>query len=128
MLDRYAARALVPRVASFADAADSPSAWVWLRGFMARPQAEREAGTWRPTLGTVEGGDRPAGPGGLRLGLLETPVPGTGAGHLSLAGRALSVRTAGQRALSTAAFSTEGLDGQAPVSGATLSLLLSARC
>ena len=41
------------------------------------------------------------------------PAPGTS--------RLPGARTAGQRALSTAAFSTEGLDGQAPVSGATLS-------
>ena len=45
---------------------------------------------------------------------------GAAAGHLSLAGRAVTLRSAGQGALSAAAFSTEGLDGEAPASGATL--------
>ncbi len=55
----------------------------------------------------------------LRLGLLESPGYGKGSGHLSLAGRALTVGAAGERGLSAVAFSTEGLDGRVPVSGAT---------
>ena len=54
------------------------------------------------------------------LALLDAPSLGDNAGHLSLAGRALTLSTAGQGSLSAAAFSTEGLDGQAPASGATL--------
>ena len=101
--------------------AAGPSPRARLRGFMARPQAERASVTWRPVLGAVESDDRATGPAPLRLGLLEAPAQGAGGGHLSLAGPALAVRAAGQGGLSVAAFSTEGLDGLAPVSGATLS-------
>ena len=106
---------------SFAASADGPSAGARLRGFMARPQARREAGAWRPVLDAVARDDRPVGSGGLQLGLLEAPALGTDGGHLSLAGRALRLSTAVRDGLSAAAISSEGLDGQAPVSGAVLS-------
>ena len=112
---------------SFAASADGLSTGARLRGFMARPQARREAGAWRPALGALASDDRlagpggPGGPGGLRLGLFEAPALGTDGGHLSLAGRALRLSTAGRDGLSAAAVSSEGLDGRAPVSGAVLS-------
>ena len=109
---------------SFAASADGPSTRTRLWGFMAQPRTRQEAGAWRPGLGALASDDRPAGPGGpggLRLGLLEAPALGTGSGHLSLAGRALHLSTAGRDGLSAAAVSSEGLDGRAPVSGAVLS-------
>ena len=102
------------------DAAPGPWASARLRDFMAEPEAGREARFWRPALGAIENADGAAGTALLRLNLLERPPVGADAGHLSLAGRAIALRTAGQGGLSAAAFSTEGLDGQAPVSGATL--------
>ena len=105
---------------SFTDAAPGPWAGARLRGFMARPQTERRARSWRPFLGVVENVDVAASAAPLKLSLLEAPPMGADAGHLSLAGRAITLRTAGQGDLSAAAFSTEGLDGQAPASGATL--------
>ena len=102
------------------DAAPSPWAGARLRDFMAEPEPGREAHIWRPALGAIENADGAASTAPLRLDLLEGPLVGADAGHLSLAGRAIALRTAGQAGLSAAAFSTEGLDGQAPVSGATL--------
>ena len=49
------------------------------------------------------------------------PASGQRRGHLSLAGRALTIGTAEQGALNVAAFSTKGMDGQAPASGVMLS-------
>ena len=49
------------------------------------------------------------------------PTSGQRRGHLSLAGRALTIGTAEQGALNVAAFSTKGMDGQAPASGVMLS-------
>ena len=103
---------------AFARSADDPLPVARLQGFMAQPEAERGSGIWRPAFGAVAGDDA-AVP--LRLGLLATSRPGSASGHLALAGRALALRAAGQGGLSAAAFSTEGLDGQAPVSGAALS-------
>ena len=62
----------------------------------------------------LNGGDR------LNLGVMQAPIEGSGSGHLSLAGGALALR-AEDRGLGIAAFSTEGLPGRAPASGATLS-------
>ena len=105
---------------SFTDAAPGPWAGARLRGFMAQPQTGPQARSWRPSLGAVENIDVAASAAPLKLSLLEAPPMGADAGHLSLAGRAITLRTAGQGDLSAAAFSTEGLDGQAPASGATL--------
>ena len=103
---------------SLAEAASGPSAGGRLRGFMAQSQAGGGAGFWHPTLGALEGVDSVSAP--LRLGFLDTPSLGATGGHLALAGRALTLGNAGQGGAVAAAFSTEGLDGVAPVSGATL--------
>ena len=62
-----------------------------------------------------------AGPAGLNLGIFEAPPFGMDGGHLSLTGRALTLGMAKRNGLSVAAFSTEGIGRQTPVSGATLS-------
>ena len=103
---------------SLAEAAEGPSARTRLRGFMSPAHTSDEVGSWRPLLGLVERDDSAAAP--LRLGLMDTPRLGNDGGHLSLAGRALGLSTAGQAGLVAAAFSTEGMDGQSPVSGATI--------
>ena len=102
------------------DAAPGPWAGAWLRDFMAEAEAGREARFWRPALGATENAGSAAGTAPLRLEFLKRPSVGADAGHLSLAGRAIALRTVGQGGFSAAAFSTEGLDGQAPVSGAAL--------
>ena len=105
---------------SFTDTADGPAARTRLRGFMAQPRSEWETPSWRPSLGAMQSVDGTGSGAPLRLGMLDASPLGEDAGHLSLAGRALTLSTAGQGSLSAAAFSTEGLDGQAPASGATL--------
>ncbi|MDE0718118.1 MAG: S8 family serine peptidase, partial [Rhodospirillaceae bacterium] len=105
----------------FVQPAPVPSAAARLHAFMAPSEDGPEAENARPLLGgfaPVEGA--PAGPG-PRLGLVEAPAAGLGGGHLSLAGGALSVGSEGPGGLGFAAFSTEGMDGRAPVSGALLS-------
>ena len=102
------------------DAARGPWAGTRLRDFMAKPQTGPGARSWRPALVSVESVDVAASAAPLKLSLLETPSMGADAGHLSLAGRAVALRTAGREGFSVAAFSTEGMDGQAPASGATL--------
>ena len=106
---------------AFTRSADGPSPAARLRGFMARADTGRRTGVWRSVLGAVGSDDVAVDSAPLRFGLLASPATGAGGGHLSLAGQALSVSTAGQGGLGVAAFSTEGLDGQAPVSGAALS-------
>ena len=108
-------------LSAFTRSADGPSPAARLRGFMARADTGRRAVVWRPVLGAVGSDDVAVDSAPLRLGLLAAPATGAGGGHLSLAGQALSVSTAGQGGLGVAAFSTEGLDGRAPVSGAVLS-------
>ena len=103
---------------SLAEAAEGPSARARLRSFMSPAHTSDEVGSWRPVLGLVERDDSAAAP--PRLGLMDTPRLGNDGGHLSLAGRALGLSTAGQAGLVAAAFSTEGMDGQSPVSGATI--------
>ena len=100
-----------------------------LRGLLAGPEgaAGGSGGVWRPVLGAAEGGGGDAGPGWLQLGLLDAPGQGAGGGgHLSLAGPALALRTAGRGGFGAALFSSEGLEAEgrsarAPVSGAALS-------
>ena len=104
---------------AFTLSAGGPSAAARLRSFMA--PSGQDAVVWRPVLGAVESHDPVAGPTPLRLGLLDAPAQGTRGGHLSLAGRALTLNAAGQEGFNATAFSTEGLDGQAPTSGAALS-------
>lgn len=79
-----------------------------------------------PLLGgfvPAPGGDRRRG---ARLGYLDAPAAGRGpgaggGGHLSLAGGALAFDAGGPGGLGLTAFSTEGMRGRAPVSGALLS-------
>ena len=97
---------------ALAGAAPGRSMLARLRTFMA-PRGDRETGVLRPRYAALTGGER------LRLGVMQAPSPGTDGGHLSLAGRALSLGTA-RDGVSVAAFSTEGL-GQNPASGGTLS-------
>ena len=106
---------------AFARSADGPSPMARLKGFMARPQAGGGSVFRRPVLGMIARDEAGAGPGGLRLGLPDAPAPDAGGGHLSLAGRALSLSAAGQGGLGAAAFTSEGLDGEPPASGAVLS-------
>ena len=105
---------------SLAEAAEGPSAHARLRGFMSPAHTSDEVGSWRPVLGLVERDEGASATAGLRLGLMDAPRLGGYGGHLSLAGRALGLSTAGQAGLVAAAFSTEGLDGQSPVSGAMI--------
>ena len=106
---------------AFARSAGGPSPWARLRGFMARPQAGGGSVFRRPVLGMIARDEAGAGPGGLRLGLPDATAPGAGGGHLSIAGRAVSLSAAGQGAFAAAAFTSEGLDGEPPASGAVLS-------
>ena len=105
---------------SLTGAAEGPSARARLRSFMSPAHTSEEVGSWRPVLGSVERDNSASAAAGLRLGLTDAPRLGDYGGHLSLAGRALGLSTAGQAGLVAAAFSTEGVDGRVPVSGATL--------
>ncbi len=96
---------------AFAGAAPGPSAAARLRAFTV-PREVGETGVLRPRTASLAGGD------GLSLGIMQ--APGTEAGHLALAGQALTLGTA-RDGLSVAAFSTEGLSGENPASGVTLS-------
>ena len=104
-------------------AAPGPDLDVRLRAFMApalapAPEPEAVAGLLRPGFASLG----PAGPEPLRLGLMEAPPPGTGIGHLSLAGNALTLGAAPEwGGLRLATFAAEGRPGQAPASGAALS-------
>ena len=109
------------RLDDLAGDSPDPSMRARLRSFMAQRRAVAEAGALQPGMAMLTGGDGGAGAGGLRLGVLQAPAFGSDGGHISLAGQALTLGTVGQGALSVAAFSTEGMDGQAPASGATLS-------
>ena len=106
----------------FTRAAPGPALEGRLRGLLAGPEAAGGSGVWRPVLGAAEGGGEDAGPGWLQLGLLDAPAQGAGGGgHLSLAGPALALRTAGPGGFGAALFSSEGREARAPVSGAALS-------
>ena len=92
-----------------------------LRSFMS---SLRERGGWTvlpPDFAPLIADRSGAGSAGLNLGVFEEPPFGKDGGHLSLAGRALTLGMAERNGLSVAAFSTEGIGGQPPVSGATLS-------
>ena len=106
----------------FTSVAPGPSMEGRLRGFFGEPEAAQGSGVWRPVLGAVEDGGEAADSGRLQLGLLDVPGQGAGGGgHLSLAGPALALRTAGRGGFGAALFSSEGLEARAPVSGAALS-------
>ena len=104
----------------FVGAAPGPSTAARLRVFMAPPSTRREPGILRPEFAAflTEGGSVDAAP--LRLGLMEAPPLGTDGGHLALAGRALTLEVAGPDGFSVATFTSKGIRGQVPASGAAL--------
>ena len=97
----------------FAGDAPRASALARLRGLMALRQ-EDGAGPLRPGLAPLAAGDR------LRLGVMQIPSGAVG-GHLALAGPALALGAADGGGLGMVAFSTEGVAGRDPASGAALS-------
>ena len=98
-----------------------PSMAARLRAFMAPSKTGRKFRTLWPGSAVFEAEDVIAGAPSLQVGLLQGAAPGNDGGHLSLAGRALTLGKAQSDGLSIAAFSTEGLSGQSPMSGAALS-------
>ena len=86
-----------------------------LRAFAAPRRDDPGPGALRPRFAALAAGDR------LSLGVLQAPSPATDGGHLSLAGRALALGTRERDGLRVTAFSTEGIRGQVPASGAALS-------
>ena len=99
----------------FATAAAGPSSTTWLRDFMA--PASSAYGT--DFAGGAFRIGRSAALGQWRLGFSARPA--ARASHLALAERTLNLTFAHQNGLSVAAFTTEGVFGQTPTSGATLS-------
>ena len=77
------------------------------------------------TTPSLLGGFAPAvrnvGREGLRFGFVDAPAPGLGGSHLALARKALAFNADGPGGLALTAFSTEGMRGRTPVSGALLS-------
>ena len=98
-------------------AADGPTLATRLHRFMGL-QPGVESGTRRPLSGGLAFDVASGASEGLTLGFLEEPAAG---GHLSLAPRALTARVSQLEGFRFAAFSTEGMDRQAPASGALLS-------
>ena len=98
---------------SFAVPAPSLSAAARLEAFMA-PTAGRHTGLLQPRFMALAG--KGAGPALLSMGQMELT-----SGHLALAGRALAARLAPAGGPVVNAFSTEGRQDPAPVSGAALS-------
>ena len=97
-----------------AGAAPGRSILARLRGFAAPQRGDSAPGALRPGLALLAG-DR------VRLGVMQAPRPGADGGHLSLAGQALALGARGRDGLHVAAFSSEGMRGQSPATGATLS-------
>ncbi len=98
-----------------------PSMAARLRAFMAPSKTGRKFRTLWPGSAVFEAEDVIAGAPSLQVGFLQGAALGNDDGHLSLAGRALTLGKAQPDGLSIAAFSTEGLTGQSPMSGAALS-------
>ena len=123
----------------FAHDPSRPSALTRLHAFMAWPSEDRRpgmpavafagigatdgttSGTEPPLLGGFAPMARGSGRDEPRLGFLASPSAGTVGGHLSLAEHALTVRTEDRNGLGFAMFSTEGMQGRIPASGAVLS-------
>ena len=127
----------------FARAAPGPSGMARLNAFMAWPEGDGNADTagigrapgsgFMPgnrrmasaTTPSLLGGFAPAvrnvGREGLRFGFVDAPAPGLGGSHLALARKALAFNADGPGGLALTAFSTEGMRGRTPVSGALLS-------
>ena len=104
-----------------AGAASGPSLTARLRSFMAPARPGAISGPLQPERIALTGHADAPGPASWRLGMMGTPRMGAGGGHLSLAGRAMTLGTRGRDGFGVSAFSTEGMKGQMPVSGATLS-------
>ena len=98
-----------------------PSMTARLRAFMAPSKTGRKFRTLWPGSAVFAAEDVIAGAPSLQVGFLQDAAPGNDGGHLSLAGRALTLGKTQPDGLSIAAFSTEGLSGQSPMSGAALS-------
>ena len=109
----------------FAGAAPGPPAAARLRArlrsLMAPLRAFGESGVLQPGFSSLTANNPAAGPALLSLGVFEAPSLGTDGGHLSLAGQALVLGTGDRDGLSIVAFSTEGIGGRAPATGAALS-------
>ena len=99
----------------FATAAVGPSSSTWLRDFMAPDSLAAGAGF----AGGAFRMGYSAAFGQWRLGFSARPAER--ASHLALADRTLNLTFAPQNGLSVAAFTTEGVFGQTPTSGATFS-------
>ena len=94
--------------------ARGPSTVARLRSVTA-PARIGAPGALRPRLAALAGGNR------LRLGVMQAPSAGAAGGHLALAGGALALGTEERYGLGIAAFSTEGIRGRRPATGAALS-------
>ena len=123
----------------FAHAPPRPSGLTRLEAFMAWPSEDRRPGITTDALsgtgstGSMTSGTEPPLLGGFapmnrdfgreepQLGFLASPTSGTVGGHLSLAEQAPAVRIQGRNGLGFAVFSTEGMEGRSPASGAMLS-------
>ena len=86
--------------------------------FMAPQRSGRTFGTLQPGLVPLTGGAG-AGASPFHLGLLGA-APFGGGGHLALAGSGLAVDVPGAHGFAVTAFSTEGVRGRPPTSGAAL--------
>ena len=123
----------------FAHAPARPSALTRLGAFLEWPSEDRRlripadsfagvgptGGTTRgaepPLLGGFAPVDRGAARDEPRLGFLAHPAAGTAGGHLSLAEQALAIATEDRNGLGFTVFSTDGMEGRNPASGALLS-------
>ena len=108
----------------FVHAASRTFAPTWLDAFMAQPDAGPGSGVTAsvpPLLGGFAPPDRGAGWNGNPMGYLDTPATGVAGGHLALASRALAFDAERPGGLGFTLFSTVGMRGRAPVSGALLS-------
>lgn len=108
-------------LSDFSDIAAAPSMTVRLRDFLV--PAPRIQGRPEPVTGFTfsdSGVRRTSKIERLRLGLLDAST-GAREGHFALARHALALTYTGQSGLSATAFTTEGVFGQMPASGAALS-------
>ena len=111
----YSLSGLVPASPGF-----SPGAR--LRQFMVPERTGLDTALWRPVLGGFDTGAA-AGNGWAHpgIGILDVPVEDALGGHLSLAGRAIGFNGTKPEGWTVTAFSNEGLEQKAPVSGAVVS-------
>ena len=111
----YSLHGLVPASTGF-----SPG--TRLRQFMAPERTGPDIVLWRPVLGGFDAGAA-TGNGWARpgLGILDMSVEGALGGHLSLAGQAIGFNRTKPSGWTVTAFSNEGLERKAPVSGVTMS-------